>query len=160
MGLLVLLGILVLDFALMIIIYNQNESEENTSGDVSSDTELTDSRSAESAVDPPSADPKNVSLGKEQVIKTVYRYKEVVKNSRKKRIECYHCNNTFKNSYYLIIIPVVIMMIFGIVIDTIILNLTGTFSKSIIPLIAVSWIMLFIAFLLAPFFIRYVKIKG
>ncbi len=52
------------------------------------------------------------------------------------------------------------MMIFGIVIDTIILNLTGTFSKSIIPLIAVSWIMLFIAFLLAPFFIRYVKIKG
>ena len=62
MGLLVLLGILVLDFALMIIIYNQNESEENTSGDVSSDTELTDSRSAESAVDPPSADPKNVSL--------------------------------------------------------------------------------------------------
>lgn len=92
--------------------------------------------------------------------KTVYRYKEVVKNSRKKRIECYHCNNTFKNSYYLIIIPVVIMMIFGIVIDTIILNLTGTFSKSIIPLIAVSWIMLFIAFLLAPFFIRYVKIKG
>ena len=74
MGLLVLLGILVLDFALMIIIYNQNESEENTSGDVSSDTELTDSRSAESAVDPPSADTKNVSLGKEQVIKTVYRY--------------------------------------------------------------------------------------
>ena len=92
--------------------------------------------------------------------KTVYNYREVVKISRKSKNECYHCGNCFKKSFILLIIPLFAAIALGIVIDIIILNLTGIFSKSIIPLIIVSWLMLIAAALVSPYFVRFTKIKG
>ena len=91
--------------------------------------------------------------------KTVYRYKEVKENNRKKVIQCYHCKKEFRNSRAGIIVLALIVCVAAALINVFILNITSDNFVSIIPISVISVIAVLIGMVLVPFFISYKKPK-
>ena len=89
--------------------------------------------------------------------KTVYRYKEVKENNKKKIIECYHCKKEFHNSRIGIAVLAVIICVIAVLINIVILNRTADVLASIVPISIVSITAVIIFLLLIPFFISYKK---
>ena len=89
--------------------------------------------------------------------KTVYRYKEVKENNKKKTIECYHCKKEFHNSRAGIAVLAVVVCIIAIIINIIILNCSSGLISSVVPISIVSIIAVIIGMLMIPFFISYKK---
>lgn len=89
--------------------------------------------------------------------KTVYSYKEVKENNKKKDIECYHCKKEFHNSRIGVAVLAVIICVIAMVINIFILNKSTEIIVSLIPISIVSIIAVLIGILLIPFFISYKK---
>ena len=88
---------------------------------------------------------------------TVYRYKEVKDNNKKKVIKCYHCKKEFRNSRVGIAVLSVIICVIAVLINIVILNRSSNVFASIIPISIVSIAAVIIIMLLIPFFISYKK---
>ena len=89
--------------------------------------------------------------------KTVYSYKEVKNNNKKKTIICYHCKKEFKNSRAVFFVIGFIVSLAAVLINIFLLNtLSGNFV-SIIPVIIVSIGAVLLGWILTPFFIKYKK---
>lgn len=89
--------------------------------------------------------------------KTVYRYKDVKKNSKKSVIKCYHCKQEFKNSRKGFVVLALIVIIAAVLLNVFILNITSDNFMSVVPIAFVSIGAVLIGLLLAPFFIKYKK---
>ena len=90
--------------------------------------------------------------------KTVYSYKEVKDNNKKKVIQCYHCKKDFYNGRAGITVLALIVVAVAAAVNVFILNITSDNFLSVIPITVVSVIAVIIGMLLVPFFIKY-KIK-
>lgn len=89
--------------------------------------------------------------------KTVYGYKEVNENKKKKVIKCYHCKKEFHNSRTGIAVLAAIVLVIAIVLNIIILNSSSENFFCIIPMAIISITAVIIGMLLIPFFINYKK---
>lgn len=90
---------------------------------------------------------------------TVYYYGEVVKSTKRKSMECYHCKRRFKISklkgrivFYSLLVPIL-----G-AIDVLMLFFTS--MKTTRPMIAFTVISVALSLLLLPFTVRYRKISS
>lgn len=88
---------------------------------------------------------------------TVYYYGEVLKSTKNKSMECYHCKRKFKINkwkgrliFYAVLVPIV-----GLI-DVLMLCLTN--MKTSKPMIAFTVIIVALSLLLLPFTVRYKKI--
>lgn len=91
--------------------------------------------------------------------KTVYSYKEVKENNKKKTIKCYHCNKNFRNERKGIIALMIAVCFFAALINVIVLYNSSGDSIPIVPMFIISVIAIVIGLILVPFFISYKKIK-
>ena len=88
---------------------------------------------------------------------TVYRYKEVKENNRKKVIKCYHCKKEFRNSRKGLVVLALMVCLIAAVINIILLNSSSENSLNIVPIAIISVTAVIIGMLLIPFFISYKK---
>lgn len=88
---------------------------------------------------------------------TVYSYKEVKENNRKKVIECYHCKKEFHNSRLGFVVLAIIICAAAILINIFILNKSTEIFVSIVSISIVSVFAVIIGMLMIPFFISYKK---
>lgn len=88
---------------------------------------------------------------------TVYSYKEVKENNKKKEICCYHCKKTFKNSRKGIAILAIIVIILTAIINVFLLNIMTDKFITIIPISIISIAAVIIGMMLIPYFISYKK---
>ena len=89
---------------------------------------------------------------------TVFYYSDVVRLSKKKTGECYHCNKKFKVSKWKG--RIIFYFIFAVVIsllDVIFLHITDT--KTALPIIAFTVICVILSLLFLPYTVRFYK-KG
>ena len=89
--------------------------------------------------------------------KTVYRYKEVKENNKKKVIKCYHCKKEFHNSRIGIAVLALIVCVVTASINIILLNSSSASFIYIIPISIISITAVIIGMLMIPFFISYKK---
>lgn len=87
---------------------------------------------------------------------TVYDYKEVRKN-KKKKIKCYHCNKIFRRSRKNYIFLFFIMSVIAILINIGFFIGISDFTKSIVPVFINSIVIVIIGLFFKPFFVKYKK---
>lgn len=91
--------------------------------------------------------------------KTVYSYKEVKENNKKKLIKCYHCKKEFKNNRRGLIILGLMVLVLTAAFNVFMLNNSSDIFVSVVLIAVISVIAVLIGILLIPFFIGYKKAK-
>ena len=89
--------------------------------------------------------------------KTVYSYREVKENNKKKVIKCYHCKKEFHNGRKGLIFLAALVCVIASVINVFILNTSSEKFISIIPISVISIIAVLMGLIMFPFFISYKK---
>ena len=89
--------------------------------------------------------------------KTVYSYKEVKENNKKKTINCYHCKKDFHNSRKGLVVLALIICTAAVLVNVFVLSFSAENIVSIIPISVISAVAVIIGIVLIPFFITYKK---
>lgn len=90
--------------------------------------------------------------------KTVYYYKEVIKN-KEKICTCYNCKGKFKQSKvkgYLILF--LIIAVITVAVNILIINFCKDILEALVPVFILSLIMAVLGFLISPFFVKYIPV--
>ena len=87
---------------------------------------------------------------------TVYRYKDTVKELRKKDNECYHCHKEFKAKFFpYCLVEAIVLIAACIGMNLLILSRLSNLNP--IPLFAVTLVFILLIIVLIPFFTRFKK---
>ena len=87
--------------------------------------------------------------------KTIYRYKDVKKELRKKECECYHCGKKFRVSKKKILILFLLIALITAIFDVLALYMIA--GTSLIGMIIMNIITVTAGFFLIPYFVNFKK---